>query len=106
MLEFININKRYGGKLVLNEVSFEIKEGSICGLLGLNGAGKSTFMKVLAGLVFKDFGEIKYFNEKYIKEDNKLNVGFMIESPAFYKNLSGLDNLKLLAILYDKISND
>ncbi|OPZ33415.1 MAG: ABC transporter ATP-binding protein YtrB [Tenericutes bacterium ADurb.BinA124] len=89
MLEIIKINKTFGNKQVLNNVSFNIPLGSICGLLGLNGAGKSTLMKIITSLVFKDSGEIKYHGEKYEKDTSFLTIGYMIESPSFYNDLSG-----------------
>jgi ABC-2 type transport system ATP-binding protein len=104
MLEIFKINKKFGNKLVLNNVSLNIPIGSICGLLGLNGAGKSTLMKIITSLMFKDSGEIKYNGEIYEKDESSISIGYMIESPSFYKDLSGKDNLLLLASLYNSIN--
>lgn len=103
MLEIININKKYGQKKVLHDVSFSVESGTVCGLLGLNGAGKSTLMKIVTSLAFKESGEIKYNGIEYKKDDNIIPLGYMIESPAFYKDLSGKNNLKILSALYDTL---
>ncbi|MDI6453713.1 ABC transporter ATP-binding protein [Peloplasma aerotolerans] len=106
MLEIININKKYGQKKVLHDVTFSVASGTVCGLLGLNGAGKSTLMKIVTSLAFKDSGEIKYNGNVYNKDDNTVPLGYMIESPAFYKDLSGRNNLKILSALYDTVKED
>jgi len=104
MFDLDNINKCYRTKQVLTNVSFEVKSGTVCGLLGLNGAGKSTLMKIIASLVSKGSGEIRYDGVPYDKNTASVKIGSMIESSAFYKDLSGKNNLKILASLYDDIS--
>lgn len=104
MLEFKNITKKYGKNVVLDNVSFNIPKGHVCGLFGLNGAGKSTLMKILTSLILPTSGQIYYENALYNKLDSKIKVGYMIEAPYFYNDLSGFNNLKLLASLYDNIS--
>ncbi|HGA1298434.1 TPA: ATP-binding cassette domain-containing protein, partial [Streptococcus suis] len=97
-----NLRKSYKDKEVLKDVSFKIEEGTICGLLGVNGAGKSTIMKILFGLERADSGEV-IFNGKHkdIVEENRFDIGALIESPAIYLNLSAFDNLKTRALLHD-----
>lgn len=58
------LRKSYKDREVLKNISFEIKEGSICGLLGINGAGKSTIMKIIFGLENADSGEVIFNGEK------------------------------------------
>ncbi|MCG6978587.1 ATP-binding cassette domain-containing protein, partial [Lactococcus lactis] len=53
-----NLSKTYKEKQVLQDISFDIKSGTVCGLLGVNGAGKSTLMKILFGLISADTGKI------------------------------------------------
>ncbi|HEL1179433.1 TPA: ATP-binding cassette domain-containing protein, partial [Streptococcus equi subsp. zooepidemicus] len=80
----------------------KIEEGTICGLLGINGAGKSTIMKILFGLERADSGEV-ILNGKYKKVEGskRFDIGALIESPAIYLNLSAFDNLKTRALLHD-----
>src|SRR5574344_675230 len=97
MITISNLNKSYKTK-VLDSVSFELKEGSICGLFGVNGAGKSTLLKTMCGLEIPDSGEI-LFNGKPFIVGKFPRIGAMIEYPAFYSGISGYGNLKLLADL-------
>ena len=60
ILEFKNINKSYNKVKALKDISFSIPENSIFGILGANGSGKSTFMKILPGLIYDWTGEIYY----------------------------------------------
>ena len=92
------LRKSYKDREVLKNISFEIKEGSICGLLGINGAGKSTIMKIIFGLENADSGTV-IFNGK--KNAGIYESGALIETPAIYMNLSAYDNLKTRALLYD-----
>ena len=103
MLEFKNISKSYTTVEALKNISFSIPENSIFGILGGNGSGKSTFMKILPGLIYNWSGEILY-NNKIVNKDNmvlKSEFGYLIESPTFYEHLSAKKNLEILA----RISN-
>ncbi|SDQ22549.1 ABC transporter ATP-binding protein [Streptococcus equinus] len=97
-----NLKKSFKDKEILKGVSFEIEKGSVCGLLGVNGAGKSTIMKIIFGLEEADSGAV-VFNGEQISEKSSadFNIGALIESPAIYMNLSAFDNLKTRALLYD-----
>ena len=92
------LRKSYKDREVLKNISFEIKEGSICGLLGINGAGKSTIMKIIFGIENADSGEV-IFNGG--KNAGIYEIGALIETPAIYMNLTAFDNLKTRALLYD-----
>ena len=97
-----NLKKSFKDKEILKGVSFDIEKGNVCGLLGVNGAGKSTIMKIIFGLEEADSGAI-IFNGEQISEKSSadFNIGALIESPAIYMNLSAFDNLKTRALLYD-----
>ena len=95
-----NLSKRYGDVLAVNDASFEVPLGTICGFVGPNGSGKTTTIRMLLGLIKPTSGTGSIIGnsighpEKYLRE-----VGAMIEGPAFYPALSGLENLKVLAKL-------
>lgn len=95
-----NLSKRYGDVLAVNDASFEVPLGTICGFVGPNGSGKTTTIRMLLGLIKPTSGTGSIIGnsighpEKYLTE-----VGAMIEGPAFYPALSGLENLKVLAKL-------
>ncbi|TPR18179.1 MULTISPECIES: ABC transporter ATP-binding protein [Apilactobacillus] len=97
VLEVNNLNKKFGQKQALFDVTFDVEPGTILGLIGPNGAGKSTIMKSIVGLIDYNNGSIKINGESLTKNNRKglKNVGSMIESPAPYLSLTGYQNLKL-----------
>ena len=99
MLNFKNISKNYKTIKALKDITFSIPENSIFGILGANGSGKSTFMKILPGLIYDWSGEIYYENQLLTKNDMILrhDFGYLIESPTFYEYLSARKNLEILA---------
>ena len=103
-----SINKSFGKKKILHDVSFEINEGEILGFIGPNGAGKTTTIKLMLGLQSIDSGEV-YINGYNLRKDFEKaieKVGAIIESPDVYMYLSGRENLKLIANLYGGISKE
>lgn len=107
VLEVKNINKFFGKKQILKDISFDIEEGEILGFVGPNGSGKTTTIKIILGLQKASSGEV-YINGKNIKENFEnaiIKVGAIVESPDMYMYLSGLDNLKLVSNYYN-ISHD
>ena len=94
-----NIVKKYGNKEVLKNVSMTINKGDIYGFIGKNGAGKTTFMRVVLSLTYPNSGEVKLFGDKNIREVG-LKIGSLIENPGFYKNLTAQENLKRFSMLY------
>ena len=102
ILQVSNLTKKYNGKKVVDNLSFDIYEGDIVGLIGPNGSGKSTTMKMIMNLISRDEGDVKMRDDKKFVE----HIGFASESSAFYEYLSGYDNLKLIANLYGGISEE
>ena len=100
MLQFLNVSKRFPGAAAaaLDDVSFTVGKGRICGLLGHNGAGKSTSLGVLLGMIHPDSGEavIGGCSVQQNREGAIRKVGAIFEAPAFYEYLSGWRNLKVL----------
>ena len=98
MLSVRNLEKKFGGKDALKGISFELKRGEIYGLLGHNGAGKSTTLGVILGMVAAGSGEVLIDGVSVQKEPRQAlrKVGAIFESPAFYDYLSGWENLKIL----------
>lgn len=96
MLTVNNLNIFYGHKQVIKNASFKIQPGEIVGLIGPNGAGKTTIMKTLLGLT-KFTGSILFNNQPITANNHRAlqKVGALIENPALYPFLSGLDNLSL-----------
>ena len=103
MIEVRNLQKRYSGsaKTALNNVSFSVAEGEIVGLLGHNGAGKSTVMGIMLGMVRPDQGEVHIAGHSVQTERSKAlaNIGAIFESAVFYDYLTGWQNLQVLCSL-------
>jgi len=100
-IETINLTKAYKNQVAVNNVSLKVKYGEIYGLLGRNGAGKTSIMKMLLGLTSITSGAIKLFGNEIKGKEKAIypRVGSTIETPSFYPNLTGEENLKLLAKL-------
>ena len=103
ILEIKNISKKIGKKQILNDITFEIKEGEIFGFVGPNGAGKTTLIKTILGLYKQDKGQVTIGGYSLEKNFEKAmsKIGAIIENPEMYDYLSGKNNLKI----YASISN-
>lgn len=96
-----NLKKAFGGRPALHGVSFEVREGEIFGLLGHNGAGKSTTLGILLGMVHADAGHACIGGYDVVSQRPLAlgQVGAIFEAPAFYEYLSGWHNLGFLVSL-------
>lgn len=79
------VSKLFGFKenIAFSELSFTVNGGDIVGLLGLNGAGKTTIMKLIAGLLYANKGDISIFGKSPLLKNTKKDIGFMPELPYF-----------------------
>lgn len=92
LLKTNNLVKKYKEYQAVNEVSMTISKGDIYGFIGKNGAGKTTFIRLVTRLIEKSSGTLSYNSKKHIK------MGAVIEGPACYPYLSARDNLNYYAI--------
>lgn len=101
IIEAKNLSKSFGKFRAVEDLSFAINHGDVYGFLGQNGAGKSTTMRMLLGLIFPDEGSVYIKGEKFGNSSRHLlkHVGAVIERPDLYKYLSGWDNLRMFAQL-------
>ena len=86
------LTKHYKNKCAVNEISMQIKKGDIYGLIGRNGAGKTSFMKLLLGMTKVTSGSIELLGSSDL-ETARLKTGSIIETPTFYDNISAYRNL-------------
>lgn len=86
------LTKTYHGQKAVNNLSLKIPKNKVYGLLGANGAGKSTTLKMLAGLIQPSEGEILYQNKPWQRKDLS-EIGALIERPPLYGNLTARENL-------------
>ncbi|MCL1787043.1 MAG: ATP-binding cassette domain-containing protein [Defluviitaleaceae bacterium] len=96
VLKTHNLTKRYKDKIAVDNVSLTVEKGDIFGLIGQNGAGKSTFMRMVASLSHQDSGTIELFGETKpaALTAARTRMGAMIETPALFNNLTAQDNLE------------
>lgn len=102
LIEVRNLTKRWrGGRLALDNVSFELRQGEILGLLGHNGAGKSTALGITLGMVRPDEGEVFIGGNSVQRERSRAlaQVGAIYEAAHFYDYLTGWQNLQVLCSL-------
>lgn len=108
ILKVRNLTKKFGTRVAVNNVSFEVYEGEIFGFLGPNGAGKTTTIRMITGLAKPTTGDV-YICDKSVKNEFEkaiINVGGIIENPEMYNNFSGMENLKYFAGLYKNITKE
>ncbi|OAN46911.1 ABC transporter ATP-binding protein [Chloroflexus islandicus] len=98
-IETIELTKRYGKRLAVDQLNLTVGKGEVFGFLGPNGAGKTTTIAMLLGLVKPTKGRAIVLGYDVQREPALAlqRVGAMIEAPAFYPYLSGADNLRVLA---------
>ncbi len=99
-----DVTKNFRGNVVLNNVSLEIGSGTVTGLIGRNGSGKTVLMKCICGLIPPTTGSITVQGKRVGKDvDIPDNIGVIIETPGFLPNFSGYKNLMQLARIRRKI---
>jgi len=101
MIKVTGLTKYYGGKPAAKDISFEVKKGEVFGLLGTNGAGKSTTIKMLCGLLKPTRGSIRIGNIDLQRMPLKAKsmMGYLPENPLIYDKLTGAETLELIGKL-------
>ena len=101
LIETQKLTKIYGEQAAVKEVDLHVKKGRIYGLLGRNGAGKTTIMKMILGLTSITSGEVEVFGRNIKGNEKRIypRIGAIIETPGFYPNLTGTENLEIFARL-------
>lgn len=103
MLEVKNISGGYANIPVLKDVSFQVANGELVGLIGLNGAGKSTTIKEIIGLLTPYQGQI-FIDGQSLQgdaESYRKKIGFIPETPILYEELTLKEHLEVVALAYD-----
>jgi len=98
LVETRDLTKRYGSRIVaVNHLDLTVRRGEVYGFLGPNGAGKTTTLRMLLGLIRPTSGTASVLGRSPGNPESLARVGALVESPAFYPYLSGLDNLRVVA---------
>jgi ABC-2 type transport system ATP-binding protein len=99
VLRTINLSKRYGQRLAVDNLNLEVYRGEIVGFLGPNGAGKTTTIRMALGLITPTSGSVEILGQDVATSKARIlpRVGALIETPALYLYMSGRDNLRATA---------
>ncbi len=108
ILEINNLKKLYKNGRGVENVSLTVHRGEVVGLLGPNGSGKTTTMRVITGLSTPNSGSVKIFGEDILENYEKAaeKMGALIEMPAIHLNMTAWQNLKMAAAYYDGVDDD
>lgn len=96
-LKVENVSKKLNKEMILSHINLELSEGSITGITGENGSGKSMLFRVLAGLVTTTEGKILYNGRKF--EKAKPSIGLVMDDVSMYPGLTGRENLQTLVAI-------
>ena len=101
VLQTVGLTKQYGSQFAVQDLNMNVEKGKIYGLLGRNGAGKTTALRMVTGLLQPTRGEVRLFGEKMRTPTKQVfgRIGALIESPAFYENLTARENLRIISDL-------
>jgi ABC-2 type transport system ATP-binding protein len=96
------MTKRFGDRVAVDHIGLQVRSGEICGFLGPNGSGKTTFIRMLCGLLRPDDGSGTCLGYDVITESDsiKRQVGYMTQRFSFYEDLSIIENLDFVARMY------
>ena len=99
MVQTINLTKRYGDHIAVDNLSFTVKPGDVVGFLGPNGAGKSTTMKMLTGYLSPTSGHILYNGESFVEKQRQIkqHIGYLPEGAPAYDEMTPFQFLKFIA---------
>jgi ABC-2 type transport system ATP-binding protein len=102
LIQLDNVSKAYGTKPVIDAISFQVNRGEIVGLLGPNGSGKTTAIRLMTGVIMPQSGAITVAGHNPSRNGDAIRrmSGILTESAGFYAGMTGLDNLRFFAQLY------
>jgi ABC-2 type transport system ATP-binding protein len=102
LIEVTDLTKRYGEKIAVNHISFEVRSGEIFGFLGPNGAGKTTTIKIIVGLLHPTSGSVRVAGYDVLTQalQAKASNGYVPDTPNLYPKLTGRELLRFVGDLY------
>ncbi|MEI6312491.1 MAG: ATP-binding cassette domain-containing protein [Bacteroidota bacterium] len=98
ILSVKNLAKKYGNIVAVNDISFEVEKGTVFGILGPNGSGKTTTLGILLDVVERNGGSFSWFDQA-ADENHRNRIGSILETPNFYPHLDAESNLKVNALI-------
>ena len=106
MLEVVNIEKSYGKKKILHDISFSIEKGQIKALVGPNGSGKTTLMNTMTNLLKRDGGQVLVDGKEFKDEKIFNHISFFKDEKILDENLYGMDYLNYIKNVYKRTKDD
>lgn len=106
MLEVVNIEKSYGKKKILHDISFSIEKGQIKALVGPNGSGKTTLMNTMTNLLKRDGGQVLVDGKEFKDEKIFNHISFFKDENILDENLYGMDYLNYIKNVYKRTKDD
>lgn len=106
VLSIQNITKYYGSIRALNDVSFDVPEGSVFGILGPNGSGKTTLLGIVMDILKSSSGTFLWNGHPGSSNEQRKKIGTLLETPNFYHYLSGQKNLEIAAAIKERGKED
>ncbi len=102
LMQTSGLTKQYGRHRAVNRVNLHVRRGAVYGFIGRNGAGKTTFLKMICGLAAPTEGEVELFGSREEREIRRLRsrIGCLIENPGLYGNMTAADHLKMKCKLF------
>jgi len=102
VIDVQGITKRFGDRTVVNNIPMQVRRGEIYGFLGPNGSGKTTFLRMLCGLLTPDAGSGRCLGYDILRDSREIkkNIGYMTQRFSFYEDLTIEENLDFIAQIY------
>jgi lipopolysaccharide export system ATP-binding protein len=100
LLEAVQLEKSYNGRKVVNRVSYQVNDGEIVGLLGKNGAGKTTSFRMTVGMIVPEAGRVKFLDQDITElpmfQRARRGIGYLSQEPSVFRRLTVEDNLRAI----------
>lgn len=99
-VKILNLTKRFGARIAVDNLTLSIRKGEVCALLGVNGAGKTTTLRMLCGLIAPDSGSLTVMGHPAGSPEAKALLGLSPQETAVAENLTARENLELMARIH------
>ena len=102
MIEINNLQRKYGDRLAVDDLSLEVRSGEVLAFLGPNGAGKTTTIKTIVGLLLPTSGSVQVCGFDVVEKPRETSrrIGYVPDQPYLYEKLSGREFLQFTAEMY------